>query len=321
MVMRIDKTFYVEDLYPEIREDEITFSYLRSIYNSIHSLQFNFLGVSTGKHRVGKSITSVFFSTLLDKTFLPNFEKRVVYYPDQFMNALKDIEKKKIIGGAIVWDECNVGLPAREWYDISNKSINFALQVMGYLRPIIFFVTQDMTFIDSQARKLFHAFFEITRPSASYNFVKPFNVEYDKKRGKIFFIYPRIVRMIEGIPTSNIKLKGIKLEKPPGELISLYEYHSEPFKERIMRQMKERVEKFKEGVISKKQYTTSEIINEVIENYKKFETRRSTMGNVLLDYNLIRYEYSIPVQLAKYVKSFCERKINEMQREELGMDS
>lgn len=93
-------------------------------------------------------------SLLLDETFEENMEKRIVYDAKSFMDACKEIEEKKIHGAAIIWDEAGVGLSSRDWYDISNKSINYAIQVLGYLHPYIFFVTQDASFLDAQPRKL-----------------------------------------------------------------------------------------------------------------------------------------------------------------------
>ena len=308
------ETIDVEDLYPDNNPDRILLGYLKSIYLSVHQLKYNFLAVSTGKHRVGKSVSATLLCSILDKTFYPNLEERVVYYPEQFMDAMKDIANKNIIGGAIVWDEAGVGIPARSWYELSNKSINFVTQVMGYLRPIIFFVTQDMTYIDSQPRKLFHAFYECYRNSTQYNFMKPFEIQYDKRKGKIYYKYPRISRMVEDIVGSTIKLNKIKVDKPPKEMIDRYEQHSFDFKDRIMLQMEERIRKYdQEETISKKNMTQKEILEKVIGEHKRYESKRSKLGDPILDYNLIRFDFSIPTPLAKFIKADAERVIKQKQ--------
>ena len=308
----------VEDLYPDIDGDRVFLAYLKSIWYSVYYNQYNFLGVITGKHRVGKSISALMFSTILDKTFYPNLEKRVVYYPEQFMEALRDLAKKKIIGGAIVWDEAGVGITARSWYDMSNKSINFVTQVMGYLRPIIYFVTQDMTYIDSQPRKLFHAFYECSRTSNRYNIVKPFEIHYDKKKGMIYYKYPRINKIVEDVIGSKIKLTRIRVAKPPNELIKRYETHSFSFKDKIMEQMEERVKRFdtEEG-ISKKAMTQSEIVDRVVNNYRKYEGKKSKYGDPILDKTLIRFDFQIPEPLSKFIKVTAEKKIKTNQLKEM----
>lgn len=314
------KQINIEDLYQDIDEKKILLTYLKSIYISVHGMKYNFLGVTTGKHRVGKSIDTVLLCSILDKTFLPNMEDRIVYFPEQFMSALQDIAKKRIVGGAIVWDEAGVGIPARSWYDMSNKSINYVTQVMGYLRPIIFFVTQDMTYIDSQPRKLFHVFYEVYRNSSDHNFIKPFNLSYDKKVGKIYYLYPRINRAIEDVVGTTIKLRRIKVKLPPKEIIDRYEDHSFEFKKRILAQMEDRIKKFdKEELISKKHMTQKEILDNVLGNYKRYETKRSKLGDIILDYNQIRFDFSIPTPLAKFIKSDAERFLNK-EREKNSVD-
>ena len=311
----------IEDIYSETDPKKILMSYLKSIYISVHNLNYNFLGVGTGKHRVGKSIDCCLYATLLDSTFYPNMEERVVYFPEQFLDALKDLAKKNIVGGAIVWDEAGVGIPARNWYDMSNKSINFVTQVLGYLRPIVFFVTQDITYIDSQPRKLFHSFYEFYRTSTNYNVCKPYEIQYDKKKGKIYYKYPRINRVVEDVIGSLVKLTKIEVSKPPKEFIDRYEQHSFDFKARIMQTMEERVKKFElDEDIVRRHMTQGEILEDVMGNYKRYESKRSALGNVILDSNLIRFSYSIPDPLARFIKADAERLINKRQKEELEED-
>ena len=311
----------IENIYPDVSAETITLNYLRSIWQSVHKMNYNFLGVGTGKHRVGKSIGTTIFCSILDKTFYPNLEERVVYYPNQFMNALKKIANKNIVGGAIIWDEAGVGIPARSWYEMSNKSINFVTQVMGYLRPIIYFVTQDMTYIDSQPRKLFHVFYEYYRNSTDHNFVKPFNISYDKKTGKLYYIYPKINNMVEDVIGTTIKLNRIKISIPPKEMIERYEQHSFDFKNRIMQQMEERISKFdKEEAIDKKFLTQKEILERVINNHDRYETKRSSIGNTILDYNLIRFDFGIPTPLAKFIKADDERRLNKKDEGEFDIN-
>ena len=298
---------YLDHLYKrEINREYFSYVYLSSIYNKIHQNNFNYLGMFVGKHRVGKSLSAVTFASILDKTFERYFEERVVYYPEEFMFALKRIAKLNIVGGAVIWDEAGVGLPAREWYDISNKAINYAIQVFGYLKPIVFFVSQDISYIDKQPRKLFHAFYEVYRPGSTHSTIKCFNIEYDKKRERTpYFIYPRV--HIKHGP--SFILKKIKLYMPPKELIERYENHSKPFKDKIMKQMSDRTKKFEAGEIKKRDYTVSEIVEEVLRNYPYYESKSSKKDNPILDATAIKYEFKIPGEMAKFIKNRCEKLI------------
>lgn len=290
--------------------------YLHHIFQRVHRLQFNHLGFFTGKHRVGKSLTSLGFSYVLDPTFVDNMENRIVYYADDFMAALESLRKKNIIGGTIVWDEAGVGIPAREWYNISNKAISIALQVFGYLRPIVFFVTQDPSYIDSSARKLFHSFYETSRIDNKYASIKPFNVSYDKKTGKIYYIYSRI-----SIPNGDAlgvkgKLKHIHIKRPPSELEKKYNNHSREFKDIIMEQMKERTELMKQGKLQKKTMTVSEIISDLVNEHKeddKYLSKRSSPDNVIFDPQAIRFMYDVPDAQARFIKKQAEVEANKIE--------
>lgn len=102
------------DYFRDIDRKFLATLYLRHVYKRIHDYKFNFLGMFTGKHRVGKSLTSLSMANILDPTFFDNLEQRVVYFPNDFMKALQEIKNNRIIGGAIIWDEASVSIPARE---------------------------------------------------------------------------------------------------------------------------------------------------------------------------------------------------------------
>jgi len=288
--------------------------YLRYIYKKVHERKFNYLGFITGKHRVGKSTTALALSYVLDPTFYDNLETRVVYYAKDFMKALREIREKNIIGGCIVWDEAGVGIPAREWYEISNKAINKAVQVFGRYRPIVFFVTQDITYIDSQVRKLFHGFFEMYRTKNECAYMIPFNVRYSKRLGKIYFSYTRIYPHFGDVVGRTLKLRLIAVKRPPQELIDRYEQHSMEFKDRIMDEMEQRTEMFLEGKIDKKKMTTEEIIKDLVENHKDdemFWSKGSSPGNVIFNADVISAHYGVPHKLATYIKKRAEKEANK----------
>jgi len=300
----------------EIDEKLLSTLYFRHIYKRVHDLQFNFLGFFTGKHRVGKSLSSLSYSYALDPSFASDIENRVVYYAEDFMKALEHIRQKKIIGGAIVWDEADVGIPAREWYNISNKAINMALQVFGRYRPIVFFVTQDPSYIDSSARKLFHGFYETTRVANRYANVKAFNVSYDKRNGKIYYIYTRIAIPNGDASGITAKLKYIKIRKPPKEIENKYEDHSKTFKDRIMQQMKERTEMFREGGIKPKKMSVNEIVHDLaVEhvNDPKYLSKRSKEDYVIFDANAISYYYDISARQSQLIKKNAEIQANKVE--------
>jgi hypothetical protein len=298
----------------EIDAKLLAILYLRHIYRRIHEYNFNFLGMITGKHRTGKSLTALTLSDLLDSSFADNLEDRVVYYPSDFMAALQKIKAKGIVGGAIVWDEAGVGIPAREWYDISNKSISMTLQVFGRYRPIVFFVTPDVTYIDSQARKLFHGFYELSRFKTDYATAKCFDVRYNKRSTKVFYVYSRFHLKYDGVYGANLILKKINIRPPKSELEDRYEVHSKSFKDRIITQMEERTERFQKNKIEPRKMTMDEIVNKLVENKDNplYLTKRSTPDNVIFDAKAISFDFDLPARVALHIKRRAEIIVNKI---------
>lgn len=250
---------------------------------------------------------------MLDPTFAPNMEDRVVYYAEDFMHALEDIRKKKIIGGAIVWDEAGVGVPSREWYNISNKAVGLACQVFGRYRPIIFFVTQDVSYIDSQIRKLFHGFYEMQRMSEKYAIAKPFNVSYNKRIGKVYYRYGRFYSTNLSQSIGKRVLKAIKLQRPPKRLEKRYDTHSKDFKDLIMEQMQERTEAFQEEK-SKRKIDTKDIIAELAKDHyndAEFLSKRSKPDSPIFDKDAIRFMYDVSDSKARFIKKQAEVKVKK----------
>jgi hypothetical protein len=306
----------------DVNQRDLVSLYFRHIFKRIHTYKFNFLGMITGKHRVGKSLTALSMSHVLDPTFIDNLEERVVYFPDDFMGALETIKRKRIIGGAIIWDEAGVGIPAREWYDMSNKSISYTLQVFGRYRPIVYFVTQDMGYIDSQARKLFHGFYEMNRMDNNYAIAKPFDVKYNKRSGKVYYVYPRYhLKNFDAYGTKLI-IRKIKILKPFKEIEDRYDWHSKVFKDKIVAQMKERSEKYRSGEIEAKKMTVAEIIEALVKNKENqlYLSKRSKIDDIIFDKDSIRHEFGIPDSQARHIKKMAEMKANKVPEDERIVD-
>lgn len=292
--------------------------YLKHVYRRIHDYRFNFLGMFTGKHRVGKSLTSLSMANILDPTFFDNLEQRVVYFPNDFMRALQEVKNKHIIGGAIIWDEAGVGIPAREWYETSNKAISYALQVHGRYRPIVFFVTQDVHYIDSQARKLFHGFYEMSRLKNEYAVNRPFDVRYNKRTGKVYYVYSRFHLMNDDAYGTKLILKKIRIQRPEKEIEKLYEFHSREFKDKIMEQMQERSDVYSEGKVDAKRMTMEEVTQTLIDKKDNnlFLSKRSKEDNVIFDVNAIRFHFGIPDGMARHIKRRAEIAVNRVPEED-----
>lgn len=274
-------------------------AFVRDLYAKVNENNFTYLALVTGQHRAGKSFFSILMSLLLDETFEDNMDKRIVYDAKSFMNACKEIEEKKIFGAAIVWDEAGVGLSSRDWYDISNKSINYAIQVIGYLHPLIFFVTQDASFLDAQPKKLLTNFFEIERKNNEYSSAKVFNIEINRRTAKIYYKFPRVL-----LNNKLITIKRLYYPRLPREVAKRYEEISFSWKQKIIESMQSRVSEIK---TDEKIKSFDEIKQEIIENFDFFKNRKH------LDYELVATKYAIPRSKAKLLCKEIESEYNEKE--------
>lgn len=300
------------EYYPTIDQRRFFEVFLHHKYRAVHKMKFCDLNFTTGKHRVGKSLSAILMSHLLDKTFWPNYEDRIVYTAEQFMGALEQIRKKAIVGGCVVWDEAGVGHGSRDWYETSNKAINYALQTLGIYRPVIFFVTHDISYLDSQARRLFNNFFIATRASTTYNVTRPFEVYYDKKGHKKnpYYYYPRFIRRTEnGNVCNKFVLKRLIIPKPPQCMIDAYEEHSKPWKDRIMEQMEERTKEIKHKGNRFEDMSNQKRAEWLVGNCDKWPavfSKRHKPNDPLLDVNVVEDIMNITHRDAKTVKRYAE---------------
>lgn len=291
-------------------------AFLRRIWQMVHDKNFSYLCTFTGRHRVGKSLSACAFSYLLDPTFWDNFEERVCYTPEQFMTAVDNLRQNKIIGGAIVLDEANIGIPSREWYNISNKSINYAIQAFGYLRPIVSFVCQDITFIDSQPRKLFHAFFEVTRANNRYSEILPFNIDINKRTGKMYFVYPRFHGTTGSGRGTKIIVNRLKFAKPPDWFIERYETHSQKMKEGLISQMNQIIQSMtmrdKEDKKNKYKMSEEEMIAEMVrlKDNKIFVNKKGQFRHEIL-----ANHFKIPFTYAKIMALKGNQRLEDLDQE------
>lgn len=292
-------------------------AYLRDIYRGVHIKKFSFLATVTGRHRVGKSVTAVALADLLDPTFKKNLEKRVVYTPYEFSQAIQDLANStpKVIGGCVVWDEANLGLSSRDWYTQANKHINFTVQAFGFLRPIILFVTQDVTFIDSQPRKLFHAFMEVNRTNNQYCNIRPFFVSINKRSGKMFYSYPRMKMGADRGGGRVIKMKPLRLLQPPKDLLDRYDTHSVKRKSTLMRENAEVIQHMRKKAKeeNKQEYLSDdEIVDHCIaeRNNPVFINSKGQFND-----NTISEEFGVTIKKARYLKARADAQLKTLLEE------
>ena len=199
----------------------------------------NWLAIVCGATGSGKSYAALRLAEMIDPTF---DVERVVFSAEEFMKLLNNDIKK---GQMIIWDEAGVGIPAREWYSISNKAINYVFQVFRHMNVGVILTTPSFDYIDSQTRKLFHNYIETVGIDTSTNEVmtKFMNVTFNPRFGKEYFQYPRI---------GGKCIKRLNIGLPSKPLRKAYETKKSEFSsvlrkgvEKDLKQVKDKTEKLR----------------------------------------------------------------------------
>jgi len=193
---------------------------IKNIKNRMIYYNQNWLGLICGPTGSGKSFSGLRIAEEVDDTFHIG---RVVFTAEEFMQVLNNGMKQ---GQIIIWDEAGVGMASREWYSISNKAINYVLQTFRHLNLGVIFTTPSISYIDSQARRLFHSYIETYEVDRKRKQVKArwFTVSYSPRSDKIYHIYRRYKREKKNLTRINI---------PSKELIDAYEKKKKAFSQSL----------------------------------------------------------------------------------------
>jgi len=132
-------------------------------------------------------------------------------------------------GSMCMFDEAGVGVPAREWYKEQNKDFSYVSQTFRSSNIGTIFTTPDISFIDSQPRKLFHDYQKAIKVLLDKKMVKvqPFIMENNPRMGKIYYKYPRF---------HAVKIKRLYIGKPNKIFINEYEPAKEAFNKSLRKE-------------------------------------------------------------------------------------
>lgn len=223
-------------------------------WNRLNRRNENLLLSVVGGTGIGKSYTAIFIAMKLNpKRF--DVRKHVVFRAKDFMELLNNGNLKR--GDVIIWDEAGVEMGSRDWYSISNKMINYVLQTFRHKNIGVIFTVPDFNFIDSQARKLFHATVEVLYKDKAKKrcMVKVMTVEPNPYTGEIYRKYYR---------WKGGALKQIWIPMIPKETRKIYEPNKKLFTATLNKDVKEKIELKEEKL--KPQKTDEEILKEIEAN-------------------------------------------------------
>jgi hypothetical protein len=307
-----------DKIYPEPDNDQLAASFFNRLYQKIHMYNFSVLITYYGPHRVGKSLAAVSFSYILDPTFEENLEHRILYKSKQMLEAFSEVRKKNIKGAAFVIDEAGSSdVSSQRWYEEAAKIVSAELQSIGYLNPIIFFVTQDFSFINKTARKLSQGVFKVTRANNQYSEIKPFWISNDPWTSKTYRKYPVFCYERSDVPSNIYKINCIKLGLPPDDIRQRYDQHSQTFKDQLLEDgilEMTALEDSKASITNqyKSMKEVDKVVDLILKDPESYKGRRATHDKPILDHSLIQYGFKISYHNARIAKRIAEKKLREM---------
>jgi hypothetical protein len=259
------------------------------------------------------SWATIIHNYFLDPTF--NLDK-VVWNESQFYNALDNI---KYVGEFVMWDEAGIGIPSKEWWSVSNRAIGKTLQIFRADRRIgLTFTTQDLSFIDSQSRKLLNYFFMMDkRTSPDYSKMWVREIMVNRYLGKMYMPYPRL--KVDGI---KYRFKSIgfdinQIRKIPDleSMLDEYDKKSRPVKKKLRIEHKMLIEKYKSDAEKKaeeKAMTKFDILTKLRDKIMNLpEPYLNAAG--YLDTNIISTVEGISMNDAISVKKLCDKELKIRQ--------
>jgi len=263
---------------------------------------FTSLSAVDSRHRGGKSLFASTVGYMLDPSFWPNYEERVVTEASEFMTAIESIAAKGIKGGVIQVDEGGVMASSSDWYEKFARVLVKTFNMFGVYRPVVYFCQPVRSSVLSSLRKLFHNYYRIERYSTQFNYVFPYTLKFSSMMNKWFQHHPTV-----RLAGEKVTLTRIKFFMPPKFIIDRYEAHANVKKDSMLERFVDEI-RTTEFKAQKDTPDVDKLVTLVCDNYKQYETKQSKPNNVKLEQAKIEFTLKVNSRIAKYIKFEAERK-------------
>lgn len=217
-----------------------------------------------------------------------------VFSPMEFLQVINNSKVKK--GDVIIFDEAGVGMSSRDWYKLQNKLLGSVLQTFRNMNMAVIFTMPNISFIDAQARKLFHNFIETVHIDFEKEIatIKVFDVEVNNRYDKTYYKYP-----VFNVNNKQYTLKTIGVPKPSEKVIYNYEKKKQIYTNRLNREALEQLSKGKSA--------NQDIAGEVVKN--KSEYLKIHAGRQMIDRDRIASDFHVGRDTATRIKKEVERTL------------
>lgn len=289
---------------PLPEKDVIALAYWRHQRAQVVDVGLSMLGSWAGRHRSGKSVWASTAGYLMDPTFWPNYEERVIKDHRQFLDVWEKIDRHKIRGAVVQVDEAGVSMGSDDWYETWLKEISKMMQMFGYLRPVVFFCAPLKNLVASKIRNMFQNYYEVNRYSKKYSVLSPYDTRYNAFKNKPTYRHPRITIMDRQIYVKRITLH------PPEFIIKRYMELEGERKPEQLKSFKEEVLKA-EAAGQKREVDPNKAIEYVVKNFKLFEGERSKPDNPVINAIHVSFFFKVPSRTAQYIADMAKRRLRE----------
>lgn len=273
--------------------------WIKYIKKRVYKDNKNFLAITSGPTGSGKTWCTIAMCEMLDPTF--NIE-RIVFNGRELMNLINS--GKLTRGSAILWDEAQIDLNARNWQSITNKMLNYLISTFRHQNFILIFTSPYSDFMDSATLKLFHANFETVKINKKEKvvYVKPKLLQYNHNLKKWYRKYLKIITK-----KGSLKIKRWKIPKPTDAIIKDYENKKKLFTQELNQRIEARLNKLKQDEMPKEpKITKREKIKKLIEEIAQ-KIKWSSNEDLRKEVNK---RYGKPIDVANF-----SRILGEMREE------
>lgn len=256
---------------------------ITKIRTRITRRNLNWLCIICGPTGSGKSYTGLEVAyEICPKRFKADY---VVFTANEFMTLLNSGKLRK--GDVIIFDEAGVGIPAREWYSISNKMLGYVIQTFRNLNIGVIFTVPDSSFIDTQARKLFHMMIETNAIDYKNKTVVStlVNLQTNPRYGDTYYKYT-----ILNDEKGPYQVDRIAFHKPPQWLIDAYEEKKKRYTEALNTDIGNTLADLDKQKLIKRM-TTDDMVKEIMNNKDKFVSIRA--DKPYIDVNLVEIAFEV----------------------------
>lgn len=304
--------FTQSDILPDLNmssEELNGVALLKRRREMVHTYGFTMLAHLDGRQRSGKSISAILLAILWDKSFLANFDRRIVHTADDFLEEIRRIEAENIKGAVIVVDEAGYSMSASDWYQRFADAIQKSIEVFGYLHIVVLFVSPVKDFLLSGLRKMTNIYIRVKRFNNNETNLIMYDIDYGLRKNRMDYFYKKPRLSVFG---QKITMRKLKIRNPPKWLLDKYRALEQRRKPKIMEEL--RIKGIHQQQEAAKIGTFEDKVKFVIENYEIFKADRATPLEPRLDADLIKSS-SLEIKTfreAQAVKKRAERMMKEI---------